>query len=40
MICIVPENFSREKHFFGLLVDRLKDNPNVSQLFPIRKSYR
>lgn len=26
MICIVPEHFSREKHFFGYLVAKLKTN--------------
>ena len=36
MICIVPENFSREKHFFGILVNILNDNPNVKEIFPIR----
>lgn len=36
MICIVPEQFSREKHFFGYLATKLKSNEHVRELFPIR----
>jgi poly(A) polymerase Pap1 len=37
MICIVPDTFTREKHFYGLLAQVLKNNPNVNEFFPIRK---
>ena len=36
MICIVPEFFTREKHFFGMLARKLRGNENVKELFPIR----
>lgn len=36
MLCLTPESFSRDTHFYKYLVEILKKNKNVRDLVPIR----
>lgn len=36
MICIVPDYFSKEKHFFGMLTNLMRQQEKIRDIFPIR----
>lgn len=36
MICVVPEFFSREKHFYHMLTEELKKHSNIKEIYAVR----